>query len=572
MNDEEEHPSPDKGEYHEVTVVHPIDVQPESVPEPIAESAGEVAIVEPEIEDDKWYGVPPAGERPTPEKWIYVLMIFFVMVIEIGIWAVYRYFSAPYFENFGTLTFYLAHIIAAPTIHLIPILIFWRFFRKERGLPFVFTKKLLMSAVIVGFLAAIIWRVLQQLSFDALSGSAGGTVSGTFNFFNLFAASNITLFSVMTFVHFFIVGPVEELEFRSFAYDQSARVLHNWQAVLFSSVLFGCSHIPIALFVYQFPPHIFVVALFGWISAGVVFGALYAWSRNIFACIVMHGMGNWQLSVYYFQSAETGAMGVGSIVAVDIATTLIADGAMIVIFFLVHRYYWQPHRSGEPAFGGAFTNFQKFLHEHDFMQRPLKTTAVFLVAFIVLTCAIIMGFTHALGERDLSLMYASESSGSTEEGFLESYVEESDGWWSDTEILYEGAPLEFSPESQPERYIYKINVRVTWTDEEDMQYGFITLTNDPDTVSIEISGPNASAENSASNPHGGEGMVELEFSYTREDIAQIIENEGDDYTTYVWITLEDAGDYTGPAGNVIFTDTQNEITYEWEFVWLVPEK
>lgn len=401
----EEEVTPEYVEQYDVTVAKDT-IQPvEPVVQPIPETSVEVVTeIKAEVDDNKWFGVPPVGEQPLPGKWNYVLLIFLVMVIEIGIWAVYRYFSAPYFESFGTLTFYLAHIIAAPTIHLIPILIFWRFFRKEKGLPFKFTKKLLMSAVIVGFVGAIIWRILQELSYDALSSSAGGNVSGTFNFFNLFAASNVTLFSVMTFVHFFIVGPVEELEFRSFAFDQSARVIPNWQALLFSSVLFGCSHIPIALFVYQFPPHIFGVALFGWISAGVVFGALYMWSRNIFACIVMHGMGNWQLSVYYFQSTETGAMSVSSVVAVDMATTIIADGAMILIFYLVHRFYWQPHRRGEPAFGGRFVNLQKYVHEHDFMQRPLQTTAVFLVVFIVATCGIIMGLTYVLGESDLSLM------------------------------------------------------------------------------------------------------------------------------------------------------------------------
>ncbi|UCF08561.1 MAG: CPBP family intramembrane metalloprotease [Thermoplasmata archaeon] len=420
MNGEKEHQPQDEGEHYEVTVFRPAVPPAEPAFEPITEPPEDVAIVQPIEEDNKWYGVPPKGEQPLPGKWEYVLLILLVMVIEICIWAVYRYFSAPYFESFGTLTFYLAHIVAAPTIHLIPILIFWRFFRKEKGLPFVFTKKLIMSSVIVGFCAAIIWRLLQEFSYDALSGASGGTVSGTFNFFNLMASSNVLLFSVMTFVQFFVVGPVEELEFRSFAYDQSARVLPNWHAILFSSVLFGCSHIPIALFVYQFPPHIFGVALFGWISAGVVFGALYAWSRNIFACIVMHGMGNWQLSVYYFQSTEAGGMSVGSVVAVELATTFIADCAMIIIFFLIHKFYWQPHRRGEPALGGKLANFQKFLHEHDFMQRPLKTTAVFLVVFIVVTCGIIMGLAHALGESDLSKMYSAgiENEEVMEEGII----------------------------------------------------------------------------------------------------------------------------------------------------------
>jgi membrane protease YdiL (CAAX protease family) len=361
---------------------------------------------EPIYEDNKWFGVPPKGERPLPGKWNYVLIVVGIIFLEIAIWAVYRYTTAPLFVGFGTELFYLAHIIAAPTIHIIPILLFWKFLRKERGLPFVFTKKLLMSGVIVGFVGAIIWRFLEEVIYDGVAGAAGGTVPGTFTFFNLMDSSTMTLLALMTFVHFFIVGPVEELEFRGFAQDQAARVIPNWQALMLSSVLFGCSHIPIAVFVYKFPPHIFVVALIGWMSAGVVFGALYMWSRSIFACIVMHGMGNWQLSVFYFQStALIGGMDSFTTVLVGTVSSVIADAIMILIFFLIHKFYWQPHRRGDPAFGGIFLKLQDFVHEHDFERKPVQITGAILIAFMVVVCAMLMGVTSALGETDLSKMF-----------------------------------------------------------------------------------------------------------------------------------------------------------------------
>ena len=376
----------------------PVDVEPLPPPEPV-------------LEDNKWFGVPPPGEQPLPENWIlpgklgYVLMVVGIIVIEICIWAVYRYTTAPLFEGFGTELFYLVHIIAAPTIHIVPILLFWWFFRKERGLPFVFTKKLLMSGVIVGFVGAIIWRFLEEVIYDGVAGAAGGTVPGTFTLFNLMDSSTITLLALMTFVHFFIVGPVEELEFRGFAQDQAARVLSNWQALILSSVLFGCSHIPIAVFVYQFPPHIFVVALIGWMSAGAVFGALYMWSRSIFACIVMHGMGNWQLSIFYFQSTDLiGGMDSFTTVLVGTVSSIIADVIMIMIFYLVHMFYWQPHRRGEPAFGGIFLKLQDYVHEHDFEKKPVQVTGAILIVFMVVVCTILMGITSAVGETDLSKM------------------------------------------------------------------------------------------------------------------------------------------------------------------------
>ena len=522
-------------------------------------------------EDNKWYGVTPKGEQPLPEKLIYVLMILGIIVLEICVWGVYRYLTAPIFVSFGTLLFNLFHIIFAPTIHLIPIIFFWRYIRNEKGLPFVFTKKLIMSAVVVGFCAAILWRLLEEFIYDALAGAAGGNVPGSFTLFNLMSSSTVLLFSVMTFVQFFVVGPVEELEFRGFTYDQSSRVLPNWQALLFSSVLFGCSHIPIALFVYQFPPSVFVAALFGWISAGVVFGALYMWSRNIFACMIMHAMGNWQLSVFYFQSTElVGGMGDTTYMMVSIATSLIADVIIILVFFLIHKYYWQPHRRGEPAFGGIFRNLQNFIHEHDFFKKPITTTAIILIAFGLVGCSLIMGITHAIGERDLSKMsQATEETGGMDTGFLESLVE-SNGTETGSGSLTEGQSETITFKSEPEKYIKALMVTVTWTDEEDIQY-IRTYENEPDIFTVRIEGANKTDKATGSNPHGGEGSISTELSFTLEEIAEIIEEGGDEYEVVIEITLDDAGDYWSTSGLWGWTDDGNSYDYEIEIIWLIPE-
>jgi membrane protease YdiL (CAAX protease family) len=177
------------------------------------------------VSDDKWYGVPPKGEEPLPRqflifegKWAYVAMIICIIILEICIWAVYRWSTADLFESFGT----------APTIHLLPIILFWFYVRKERGLPFVFTKKLLLTGVIVGFVAAIIWRLLEEFTYFGFATAAGGT-AGPLEFINFLETAD--LFILMTFVMYFIVGPVEELEFRGFAQDQTARALPNFQAL-----------------------------------------------------------------------------------------------------------------------------------------------------------------------------------------------------------------------------------------------------------------------------------------------------------------------------------------------------
>jgi membrane protease YdiL (CAAX protease family) len=513
-------------------------------------------------EDKKWYGVPPKGEQHLPSN--YLFLLFLVIFLEIAIWAIYRSLSAPLFEGFGDLEFYLFHIIAAPTIHLIPILIFWRHIRKERGLPFRFTKKLLLSGVIVGLCGAIIWRLIEQFSWDGLAGMAGGTVPGTFAFFNVM--DPVLLFSIMTFVQFFSVGPVEELEFRSFALDQASRVLPNWKALIFSSVLFGCSHIPIALFVYQFPPHIFVAALFGWISAGVVFGVLYIFTRNIFACIVMHGMGNWQLSVFYFQSTEA-AMEPAAYFFVSIMTTIIADGVMIFIFYLIHRFYWQPHRRGESALGGRFQSLQNFIHEHDFERKPFQITSMILIAFVVLVCGTIMSTSYLAGVTEAPT--PSQESGGIGTSYLRS-LSQSEETITESNSLTEGSSIQILLNIESNTYIKAINVTVTWTDEEDVQR-LQTYENQPDTLSVTVSGPSASSDTTGANPQGGEGRITTGISYTLEEISEILSTDEDNYQFLVEITLVEAGDSQPPFGPLSIADNGNQFSYEIQILKLGPE-
>ena len=76
----------------------------------------------------KWYDVPAVGTKPITGKFSWVLIIIFVIIMEIVIWAVYRYITGVVLQlNFGDPLFYTLHIIAAPTIHLGPIFIFWWF-------------------------------------------------------------------------------------------------------------------------------------------------------------------------------------------------------------------------------------------------------------------------------------------------------------------------------------------------------------------------------------------------------------------------------------------------------------
>jgi hypothetical protein len=259
--------------------------------------------------------------------------------------------------------------------------------------------------------------------------------------------------------------------------------------------------------------------------------------------------------------------------AVSIATAIIVDGTMVLIFFLIHKYYWQPHRRGEPAFGGIFQSLQNFVHEHDFFRKPVQTTAVILVAFCVVICAVLMGITLAVGETDLSKMVqTSEEAEGVDVGFLETLVESSE-IRTDSAFLSEGAESVYTNQSEKDKYFKQVQVTITWTDEPDSGGIFLSYENQPDTFTIVIDGPNASVEKSGSNPIGGEGRVSAELSFTLEELAEIISSEGEEYEVTITIIMTEAGNQEHPLGleQLEIEDEGNNYTYEIEIIWLVPE-
>ena len=158
-------------------------------------------------DDPKWFGVHPKGDNPLPSRYRYLMEIIVLILIEIGLWWIYRHFTADWFAGFGTYTFYGVHIIAAPTIHIIPILLYWKFIRKERLFykddmengeymsfnfgPFKLTKKRLMTAVLVGLLGGIVWRISEMVVVNGASVVMGGTEFFTMMWLDVFTLSGM---------------------------------------------------------------------------------------------------------------------------------------------------------------------------------------------------------------------------------------------------------------------------------------------------------------------------------------------------------------------------------------------
>jgi hypothetical protein len=259
-------------------------------------------------------------------------------------------------------------------------------------------------------------------------------------------------------------------------------------------------------------------------------------------------------------------MAPGTAMGVGIATSLVVNGIMIVIFYLIHKYYWQPHRRGEPAFGGRLYKLQRYIHEHDFGQRPVHHTIIIAGLFIIIVSGIIMGATASMGNR-MFPGYEPEIPAADDSSELEDMVEFSDSE-SGSGGLNEGMGMLLTFNSEPDKYIKEVMVTVTWTDQSDIGI----FKNQPDTFTVTIMGANTTVSVQDSNPPGGEGSISAELSFPTDEVSQIIETNGENYEFIVQILLDEAGNYQGPLGVVDYPeDTGNDYQYEIEIIWLLPE-
>jgi membrane protease YdiL (CAAX protease family) len=510
--------------------------------------------------------------RPVTNRWGFLLGILIVLVIEFTIGGVYRKLTAPIYGEGFNLPFFLGHIIAAPTIHLIPILLYWVFFRKEKLFrktdkdgdtytaiefgPFKMTRRLLLTAVLVGLFGGVVWGIVEMLVGDTVSIMMGGAQFGQMNLFNVFSTNELGIFLLMTFVMFFVVGPVEEFEFRSFVHDQSARVLPMWQALIFSSMMFGFSHLPIALTIYTQTYHWtaidVIVAEIGWMAAGATFGALYMWSRNIFACIVMHGIGNWQLSTFLFQSTTQGTgLERTEMLIASVITAIVANAVMIALFYLIFKFYWEPQRRGEPAFGGKLINLQKAFFSHDIGTGSTYKTTTILTCVTVITLILLAGGVNVVGTKDFARLGPQE------------VKEDTGGSLADLSESIEVVPVQGQLDvgmSQVQtisltegRLIKSINSTLTWTDEPDMRRFGRTYTNQPETFRLDLTGPNISASQEGTNAVHETGQIELPVTLTDEQILGLASNATFDVT----VTLVESGLYAPRLGVIGYNDNVN---------------
>jgi membrane protease YdiL (CAAX protease family) len=304
-----------------------IDVDPAEPPEP-----------------DRWGGLPPVGRRPIKDRWKYAGEVVGVFAAWLVIWAVYRY-SREASGVDDTILGPILSILAPVVVTLSLPLIWWRYRRRERGIPFLLTRRNTFSSILVACIAVVVFFIFYFISYPILVAMMGAEVEGQLTFWADWRAFGLTWLVATTLFYMVIVGPVEELFHRGFVQDQINRAFSPWFGILIASVVFVLGHVPIDFMVYELD-----LAGWGlrWLSSfpfAIGMGVFYHWSRNIWGVAVYHGLYDLFLSISRIEYGLTGPeLTYGAWYAM-FAVWFIAELIIIVVFsYAAYRILWKGNR------------------------------------------------------------------------------------------------------------------------------------------------------------------------------------------------------------------------------------
>lgn len=168
---------------------------------------------------------------------------------------------------------------------------------RELGL----SRRLIVPALVAvaGFIVAV------NLTVIALLVSDGHELSfGLYEFYRTPPASySLATVAVLGISEYLFTGPVEEIALRGFFQNKLSALLGSGYrrlstaiAILVASVSFSLLHIPTIILVRNEPLALGTLLMLA--LTGVVFGTMYALTRNLYLVIGLHGIGNlWPIVV-----------------------------------------------------------------------------------------------------------------------------------------------------------------------------------------------------------------------------------------------------------------------------------
>jgi membrane protease YdiL (CAAX protease family) len=530
---------------------------------------------------DKWGDLPPVGEKPIADRWRYAGEVVGIFFIWLAIWAVYRYtrtISNVDETPLGPIISVLAPVIVTLSLPII----WWRWRRRERGLPFLLTRRNLFSSILVACIAVVVFFIFYFLSYPILLNLMGAEIEGELTFWADWRAFGLGWLVATTLFYMVIIGPVEELFHRGFVQDQINRVFSPWFGIIIASVVFVLGHVPIDFMVYQLD-----LAGWGlrWLSSfpfAIGAGIFYHWSRNIWGVAVYHGLYDLFLSLSRIEYGMTGPELTYLSWYLIFAVWFIAELIIMVAFaYAGYRLLWKGDRpSGSLGFivrgisdaapgRGLLQSIHRFLASRRIVRLARRvdisgghTREVLSLALIGVVIFGNLAISGAFGQVPDFGTDGGNGPGGGVDGHMETLPMETEHAY-----IYDQTTEDFAYQLGTERFYAFINLTLTWVDETPP----LRFTNEPDTLMVELFLDDGEeyvllASDSGSGNDAAGGSVSIQWS-TEEPM------EG--YAVMISVTALDCGPMVPTVNFGGFrerADNGNNFDMATELVVVVPHQ
>ena len=226
-----------------------------------------------------------------------VVVVFLAMT---GIWTLYRLWSVNLIIYDGKTNwrmFFTTQIVFQPLLTLLPILLIVRYVEKRRiGSIGLSRQKFVRNAFFGIFLSLLNSIASVCLTYILFVPLGAGPITFITNPENL----DLTAIFLMPLTFFLVVGPSEEIQDRGYFQTRLLEQFGPKFSIVFSSLLFALSHIPINILIWRYEVWMIVFHLTGVFIAGSIMGYLYYRSGVLTGPIFLHAFSDTQSLTYTF--------------------------------------------------------------------------------------------------------------------------------------------------------------------------------------------------------------------------------------------------------------------------------
>jgi len=228
------------------------------------------------------------------------LKVVGVFLMLTGIWTLYRVWSAHLIISDGMLDwrmFFITQIAFQPLLALLPILFIVRYVEKRSiGSIGLSRQKFFRNALFGIFLSLFMTIIAACLESILLFLSGNEPLTFAANPENLGLASIL----LMPLTFFLAVGPSEEIQDRGYFQTRLLEHFGPRFSVVFPSLLFALSHIPIDILIWRYDVWTMSFHLAWVFVTSCVLGYLYYKSGVLTGPIFLHAFGDTQSLAYQF--------------------------------------------------------------------------------------------------------------------------------------------------------------------------------------------------------------------------------------------------------------------------------